>query len=154
MQVHICIHMCANPSSPSCPIQTHSSHPSPQHQQISPDTVLGLSPAPDGCFSLEKSFLTCSHLFSLFSALLLFAQHISLSHWPQSPDISQISQERNCFQVRIKQTRSLEKIKNNEFLSAGLLARLSPRLPLFISLQKKKNKSLLIPLELFLQTCL
>lgn len=93
------------------------------------------------------------YLFCLFSMFLLFTQ---LLFFPfLSGPCLQISpnfhKERNCFQVRIKQTRSLEKIKNNEFLSVGLLAHRSLVLPPFISLQKKENKSLLIPVEPCLQ---
>lgn len=45
---------------------------------------------------------------------------------------------RNCFQVGIKQTRSLEKIKNNEFLSERLLSPLPPLPPFQLTPEKEK----------------
>lgn len=54
-----------------------------------------------------------------------------------SPDFHK---EINCFQVRKKQTRSLEKIKNNEFLSAGLRAHLSHPSPLSSHSRKRRKQ--------------
>jgi len=120
-------------------------------------------PSPGECFSLEKHQPAEGELFPPRFIFILFIFHVSslppAPFFPLFPFLTgpslQVSpdfqKERSGFQVGIKQTRSLEKIKNNEFLSVGLLARLSLPLPPFISLQKKKNKSLLIPLEPCLQ---
>lgn len=65
----------------------------------------------------------------------------------------------HLFQARIKQTRSLKKVKINEVVLLDLLPLylgfpIPPTPSTFISLCKKKTKSLLIPLELLLLLCL
>lgn len=145
-RAHACTHTCAHVCSPELPTQAVRGSAFSIQPQGScppsnlPDMALYLGPAPDGCFSSQKQFFQLSsHLFSFSSMLLLFAPlpfpfltGLNLQILPN------FRKKRNCFQVRLKQTRSLEKIKNNEFLSLGLFACLSPRLPPFISLQKRK----------------
>lgn len=131
-------------------------HPSP------PGTALHSSAKPRWVFLLAETsaskqvFSSSFYIYSV--SQILFTQILFLTFpfltGPSLQAFPNFHKERNCFQVGIKQTRSLEKIKNNEFLSERLLARLSLPLPLFFSLQKKKNKSLLIPLEHCIQICL
>lgn len=119
-------------------------------------TQMGVSPWRNISEQKENFLQLGLHLFCSFSMFFHLHPALFFSLFPFLTGLSlqtspNFHKERNCFQVGIKQTRSLEKIKNNEFLSVGLLARPSLLLPPFISLQKKKNKSLLIPLEPCLQ---
>lgn len=143
--------------------EKHPPHSSPRAAHLLQIRYFITVPSPDGCFSLEKHQQAKGELFPARFTFILFIFHVfsssPCSFFSLLPFLTGLSlqtspnfhKERNCFQVGIKQTRSLEKIKNNEFLSVGLLARPSLLLPPFISLQKKKNKSLLIPLEPCLQ---
>lgn len=104
------------PFSPRAVVFPMSINPSPPdmvlHHSAKPRCVLLLG----GTSVSRKNFLQLAlHLFCLFSIFLLFTQLLffpfSLSHWPQSPDISKLSQGNKLLSSKDKTNKVIGKDK-------------------------------------------
>ena len=129
MRAHTCTRVCAilssqcrqkaarSPFIPRAAILPVGISPSP------PDMVLHRSAKPRRVFLLAETsasrrrvfFQLGLHLFCLFSMFLLFTQILffpfPLSHWPQSPDISRLSQGKKLLSSRNKTNKVIGKDK-------------------------------------------